>query len=75
VDDILDVEGSSEELGKTAGKDAKQQKATYPGVHGLEKAHQMAEQTLAGCLKTLEPLGERSKWLRDLALYIGRRKT
>ena len=75
VDDILDVEGSTEELGKTAGKDAKQQKATYPGVHGLEKAHQMAEQTLAGCLNTLEPLGERGRWLRELALYIGRRKT
>jgi len=75
VDDILDVEGSSEELGKTAGKDAKQQKATYPGVHGLENAHRMAEQTLASCLKTLEPLPERGKWLRELALYIGNRKT
>jgi len=74
VDDILDVEGSTEELGKTAGKDAKQQKATYPGVHGLKQAHQMAEQTLADCLNTLEPLGDRGRWLRELASYVGRRK-
>lgn len=75
VDDILDVEGSSEELGKTAGKDAKQQKATYPGVHGLKKAHEMAEQTLERCLETLEPIGDCGKWLRELALYISNRKT
>ena len=36
VDDILDVEGSPEELGKTAGKDRAQQKVTYPALHGLE---------------------------------------
>jgi geranylgeranyl diphosphate synthase type II len=74
VDDILDVEGSSEELGKTAGKDAKQQKATYPGVHGLKRAREMAGQTLAQCLQTLEPLGARGKWLRELAQFIGTRK-
>ena len=44
VDDILDVEQSSEALGKTAGKDAQQQKITFPAVYGLERSREMAEQ-------------------------------
>src|SRR6202034_124980 len=42
VDDVLDVEQSSEALGKTAGKDAKQQKITFPAVYGIEKSREMA---------------------------------
>src|SRR5256885_12645575 len=42
TDDILDVEKSSAALGKTAGKDVAQQKATYPAVYGLERSHQIA---------------------------------
>ena len=42
VDDILDVEESSAALGKTAGKDAAQQKATYPALYGLEKSRKFA---------------------------------
>ena len=43
VDDILDVEESSEALGKTAGKDAQQHKITFPAVYGLEESRRMAE--------------------------------
>ena len=43
VDDILDVEESSAALGKTAGKDAAQQKATYPSLYGLEKSRRICE--------------------------------
>jgi geranylgeranyl diphosphate synthase, type II len=46
VDDILDVEGASAALGKTAGKDAAAGKATYPALHGLEKSRELA----AGCV-------------------------
>ncbi len=42
VDDILDVEESSEALGKTAGKDAQQQKITFPAVYGLDESRRMA---------------------------------
>jgi geranylgeranyl pyrophosphate synthase len=42
TDDILDVEESSTALGKTAGKDVAQQKATYPAVYGLERSHEIA---------------------------------
>src|SRR5579885_1540920 len=44
VDDLLDVEQSSEHLGKTAGKDAQQQKITFPAVYGLARSHEMAEE-------------------------------
>ena len=44
VDDILDVEESSQALGKTAGKDAQQQKITFPAVYGLDESRRMAEQ-------------------------------
>jgi geranylgeranyl pyrophosphate synthase len=47
VDDILDVEASSEALGKTAGKDAAQHKITFPAVYGLEASHRMAEEECA----------------------------
>ena len=43
VDDILDVEESSETLGKTAGKDQAQQKITFPAVYGLDRSKVMAE--------------------------------
>src|SRR5271165_997534 len=44
VDDVLDVEQSSEALGKTAGKDAQQHKITFPAVYGLDRSREMAEQ-------------------------------
>ena len=44
VDDVLDVEQSSEALGKTAGKDAAQKKITFPAVYGIERSREMAEE-------------------------------
>jgi len=75
VDDILDVTESSEALGKTAGKDAAQLKATYPAVHGMEKSVAMAEQSMRAALAAVEPLGERGQWLAEIALYLGSRKS
>jgi len=75
VDDILDVTESSETLGKTAGKDAAQLKATYPAVHGMEKSVAMAEHSMRAALAAVEPLGERGRWLREIAMYLGSRKS
>ncbi len=75
VDDILDVEGTTASLGKTAGKDAAQQKATYPGVHGMERAREMAEASVVAALHALEPLGEPARWLREIVVFIGQRKS
>ena len=55
VDDVLDVEQSSEALGKTAGKDAQQQKITFPAVYGLERSRDMAEQERLAAHKRCGP--------------------
>lgn len=75
TDDILDVEESSAALGKTAGKDIAQQKATYPAVHGLERSHKIARDLAAKAIAELAPLGERAGRLRDVAEYLVLRRT
>lgn len=70
VDDLLDVEQSSETLGKTAGKDARQQKITFPAVYGLPASHRMAEQEIAAALREIESFGDRARRLRELALLV-----
>ena len=75
IDDILDVEESSEALGKTAGKDAWQQKITFPAVYGLAESRRMAEAELQKAQASLEPFGASAQRLRELADLIVRRKT
>jgi len=74
VDDILDVEESSAALGKTAGKDKSQQKATYPALYGLEKSHQIAEGLERKALGELASYGERAGRLRELAEFLVARR-
>jgi geranylgeranyl diphosphate synthase type II len=75
VDDILDVEGSTEELGKTAGKDAQQQKATYPAFHGLEASRAKARLLIDQAKRALDPLGARAEPIRALADFIFERRS
>ncbi|HEY1338246.1 MAG TPA: farnesyl diphosphate synthase [Bryobacteraceae bacterium] len=75
VDDILDVEESSEALGKTAGKDAAQQKITFPAVYGLETSRRMAAAECARAHTVLEPFGARAARLHELADLIVHRKS
>jgi geranylgeranyl diphosphate synthase type II len=74
VDDILDVEESSAALGKTAGKDEKQQKATYPALYGLEKSHETADRLCAEALAELAPYGARAERIRELARFLTARR-
>ena len=74
ADDILDVTQTSEQLGKTAGKDLKADKATYPSLYGLERATQMADQLVNEACDALSPYGERASTLKEIAFYLVQRK-
>ena len=74
VDDILDVTGTTEQLGKTAGKDQAQQKATYPAIHGIEASQAQAARLVGEALHALAPLGPPAEPLRALARFILERK-
>ena len=73
VDDILDVTASSEELGKTAGKDEKVEKATYPALYGVEASREKALQLMESALQDIEVFGEKTEPLRELARFIVQR--
>jgi geranylgeranyl diphosphate synthase, type II len=75
VDDLLDVEASSEALGKTAGKDEAQQKITFPAVYGIERSREMAEEELIAAQAALRVFGDRADRLRQIADFIVHRKT
>jgi farnesyl diphosphate synthase len=72
-DDILDVEGESQVLGKTAGKDAAADKPTFPSIIGMRAAVARLEELTAAALEAIAPLGARGALLCELALYSARR--
>ncbi len=74
VDDVLDVEETSEALGKTAGKDAAQHKITFPAVYGIEESRRMAEREREGAHSAVEIFGGRARRLKELADLIVRRR-
>jgi geranylgeranyl diphosphate synthase type II len=74
VDDILDITATSEQLGKTAGKDQAAAKATYPSLLGLEASRQKAEELIQSAKETLRPYGPRAEPLLALADFITRRQ-
>jgi len=75
VDDILDVEESSAVLGKTAGKDQAQQKATYPALYGILQSRDIAADLAAKALGELDFYGERAARLRELAQFLVARRS
>ena len=74
VDDILDVVSSSAELGKTAGKDQAQEKATYPAVHGLDASRARARKLIEEAEAALADLGPRAEPIRALGRFILERR-
>jgi geranylgeranyl diphosphate synthase type II len=74
VDDVLDMTQSSEELGKTAGKDTATTKATWPAVFGIDQSLKDAEELIADAFVALEPFGHAASPLKSLAQYLVQRK-
>ncbi len=70
VDDILDVTSSSEKLGKTAGKDEKVKKATYPALYGIENSRLKATELVQSALEDISGLGEAAEPLRSIAHFV-----
>jgi farnesyl diphosphate synthase len=74
VDDVLDATADSATLGKTAGKDAADNKPTYVSILGLERSRELAEQLRRAAHEALAPFGEQALRLRELADLIVQRK-
>jgi len=69
-DDILDIEGETEVIGKPAGSDVGLRKATYPGHFGIDEARRRCDELLNEAFRELAPLDDRAESLRWLARYI-----
>src|SRR5260370_4258948 len=74
VDDVLDVTQSSEQLGKTAGKDTASEKATYPELFGVQESLRQADTLITAGCKARDSFGHRDQTLKDLAFFLGQRK-
>ena len=74
ADDILDIEGTTEEIGKDAGSDQARGKATYPAVIGLAAAKEEAREMMDEALRSLDIFGAEADPLREIARYIVQRK-
>ncbi len=73
VDDVLDIEGTTEELGKPKGSDLKKEKMTYPRVFGIEKSKQKAKELIDIALEQLKDFDQKAEPLREIAKYIIKR--
>jgi geranylgeranyl diphosphate synthase type II len=74
VDDVLDVTQTSEQLGKTAGKDTAAEKATYPALFGIEESLKKADTLIQTAARALASFGARAQTLKALADYLVQRK-
>jgi geranylgeranyl diphosphate synthase, type II len=74
VDDVLDLTQTSEQLGKTAGKDSSAEKATYPALFGIEESLNQADELVNAACVALEPFGSSGQTLKALARHLVERK-
>lgn len=74
VDDVLDVTQTSEQLGKTAGKDTAAEKATYPALFGIDESLKKADALVEKGFAALETYGSKAETLKSLARFLVERK-
>jgi geranylgeranyl diphosphate synthase type II len=74
VDDVLDVTQTSEQLGKTAGKDTAAQKTTYPALYGIDESLHKADALVDQACAELNEFGPAASTLKDLARFLVERK-
>jgi geranylgeranyl diphosphate synthase type II len=70
TDDLLDVTGSAQKVGKQVAKDARRHKQTYPAAAGIEPSRQAAAAAVESAIAAVSPFGESAQNLRDLAHYV-----
>jgi geranylgeranyl diphosphate synthase type II len=74
-DDILDIIGDKDKLGKSVGKDINSNKSTFPAVYGLEKSKMMVEEFSSKAIECLNNFGEDAGFLKDIAEYLVNRES
>lgn len=74
VDDILDLEGETEELGKPKGSDEKKKKMTYPSLYGLDRSKEIAQGLISEAIGSLKLFGSEADPLREIARYLLNRR-
>jgi geranylgeranyl diphosphate synthase, type II len=74
VDDVLDVTQTSEQLGKTAGKDVSAEKVTYPALFGIDESLKQADALVNAALAELDSFGEGAETLKAIARFLVERK-
>jgi geranylgeranyl diphosphate synthase type II len=74
IDDILDIQGDTKELGKQTGSDERKKKMTYPGLYGIETSSRKAQGLVDDALFALRAFGDEADPLREIARYIIRRR-
>jgi geranylgeranyl diphosphate synthase, type II len=73
VDDVLDVTQSSEQLGKTAGKDTAARKSTYPSLFGIDESLKKADTLVESAFASLDSFGSRAETLKEVARFLVKR--
>ena len=73
IDDILDIEGDEEKLGKIVGSDCRNDKATYPGTVGLERAHRDGNRLIDEAIEIAEQFDLKENHFVEIARFIGQR--
>ena len=74
TDDILDVVGNPEEMGKSMGSDVKKNKNTYPSINGLDAAYRRLDEVTSKAVESIEEYYDNAEFFRDLVLRLAKRK-